>query len=500
MKSFENLYYKLFSIPKPGVMLTSSLATALLLSVFHSSVIKLWLAVFLVSLLGTKIVGLKFDLKRTSFLAIFISLISFSSLILGGNTAASSFILYITFYFCSERKLTSFLLSAFPYLIVDASVETATILLVSATLLGIYLRILGTRVGKIKIRDFVESFVLFWLTSNAEYLERFLMKHSDEFEGRVRCLTIGNVHLISTDFHPGPFRNVGGAKLVKRLSNNNSVYLHSPTSHARNPVSEEDVAKIAAAVECSGEPVKPFKPFTIHGERFDVHCLPFDTLRLIFVSGKEHIDDFIIEFDDFVVDCHNAYEADYDPNSGEVKEIVQLVSMAEKKESSEVENFRYGFVKIDAESESICQYVAAVLLDYDGERYAIVIFDSNNVDLEFRRHVENLFAEIGYKAIVVSTDNHEKTGVRAKQSYKPAGRCEEDWRIVETLAGKCSNVEMTEGECAYSEGRVKVRVMGEKFLGDAELAAKEKAMMMIANFLGFAILNYLLALIVEVKL
>jgi putative membrane protein len=495
MKSFENLYYKLFSIPRPGVMLTSSLAAALLLSIFHPSVIKLWIAVFLVSLLGTKIVGLKFDLKRISFLAIFVSLISFSSLILGGNIAASSFILFITFYFCSERKLTSFPLSAVPYLIVDVSVETVAILLVSAILLGIYLRVLSARVGKIKIRDFVESFVLFWLTSNEEYMERFLLKHSEEFEGRVRCLTIGDVRLVSTDFHPGPFRNVGGAKLVKRLSRESSVYLHSPTSHARNPASEEDVAKIAAAVECSGEPVKPFRPFTIHGERFDVHCLPFDNLRLIFISGKEHIDDFIIEFDDFVVDCHNAYEPEYDPSSDEIGEIVQLVSMVKKKESSEVERFRYGFVKIDAKSESICEYVAAVLLEYDGERYAIVIFDSNNVGLEFRRHVENLFAEIGYRAIVVSTDNHEKTGVRAKQSYKPAGRCEEDWRIAENLADKCSNVEMIEGKCGYSEGRVRVRVMGEKFLRDAELAAREKALPMIANFLGFAIVNYLLALI-----
>ncbi|WP_456467727.1 DUF2070 family protein [Archaeoglobus sp.] len=496
MKSFESLYYKLFSIPKPGVMLAVSLAAALLLSLVHLAIIKLWLAVFLISLLGIKIAGLKFDLKRISFLAIFVSVLSFPALLIAGDVAASSFILFITFYFCSERKLLSFPLSALPYLAVDPSVQTAAILTLSAILLVVYLKVLGTSVGKINIRDFVESFVLFWLTSKAEYMERFLLKHSENFEGRVRCLTVGDVRLVSTDFHPGPFRNVGGAKLVRTLSGKNSVYLHSPTSHAMNPVNGGEVAKIAGALRCSGERVKPLRPFAIHGKKFDVYCMPFDRLRLIFVSGKRHIDDFIVNSNNFVVDCHNAYESDYDPDEEEINEISQLVDMAEKRESLEVKNFRYGFVKMDAESESICGYVAAVLLDYDGERYAIVVFDSNNVDLTFRKHVESLFAGIGYRAIVVSTDNHEKTGIRAKQSYKPAGRCEEDWKIAEKLADRCRELELSEGRCRYSEGKVGIRVMGRELLRDAEVAARERAVPLIANFLGFAVLNYLLALMV----
>lgn len=506
MKSFESLYYKLFSIPKPQIMLTASLSAALLLSVVNAAILRLWIAIFLVSLAGVKIAGIKFDLKRVSFLAIFISLISFSSIILGGNVASSSFLLYLTYYFCSEKKLLSLPLSVVPYIATDPSINTAEVLIVSAVLLGIYLKLLGTRVGIVRIRDFVESFVLFWLTSKADYMEKFLLRHSEEFEGKVRCLNIGDISLISTDFHPGPFRNVGGAKLVGMLTGGKGrkgrrdkdrrVYLHSPTSHARNPASEEDVLKITREIECSGEPLKPFKPFKVEGEKFDVYCFPFDNLKLLFVSGKEHIDDFIINSSNFVVDCHNAYESDYDPDYKEVEEIRHLINLAENGNFSKVGRFKYGFVKKEVESESICNYVAALLLEFDDERYAIVVLDSNNIELRFREHVEKLFAGIGYRAIIVSTDNHEKTGIRAKQSYKPAGGCEKDWKIAEELAENCRNVELKDGEWRYSEKSVRVRVMGEKLLRDSEIAAREKAAPLIANFLGFTVVVYLLAMLI----
>lgn len=496
MKSFEGLYYKLFSIPKSKIMLTSSVATALLLSVLHRKIILLWFAVFLTSILSTKIIRLRFDLKRISFLSIFVSALSFPSLIVGGNIAASSFILFITMYFCSERKILSFPISAIPYLILSPSFNTLSLLIFSITAVLIYLKILNINVGKINIRHFVELFVLFWLTSKPEYMEKFLQKYSEEYEGRVRCLSIGDAKLVSSDFHPGPFRNVGGAKLVDYLSNANGLYLHSPTNHERNPASEEEVRKIAGALKCSGENLRPMKPFTISGKRFDIYCFPFDNLRLIFVSGKYSIDDFTLESENFVVDAHNAHKPNYDPTKDELKEISHLVEMAEKSEALEVSSFRYGFLKMYVETESICRYVASLLMEYDGEKYAIVIFDSNNIDLNFRNHVESLFGSIGYRTIVVSTDNHEKTGIRARQSYKPAGKCDEDWKIVEELVSRCKRLNLREGSCSYAEKRVKAKVMGRKLLEDAEVAAREKASPLIAKFLGFALILYLVALMV----
>ncbi len=493
MRSFETLYYKLFSIPKPGVMFTLSLLLALLLSLLDVRLLVLWVATFLVALILTKVARLWFDIKRISFLALLISSISLPAVLLKGNIAASSFLLFITMYFCSERKGISLALSTIPYIAIQPTLTTLLILAFSAIALFLYLRFLDIDVGTVNIREFVESFIPFWLTSRADYIEKFLIKRSEKFTGRVRCLSTGNASLISTDFHPGPFRNVGGARMVRELSRGRRVYLHSPTSHARNPVSKEDVLRIANSVKCSGTVLKPLKPFSIHGKNFDVYCFPFDKIKLILVSGKKHIDDFLVLSDHYVVDCHNAYESGYDPSKTDVEEISALLKAVEKRRALEVEIARSALVKLEVSTESICSYVAALLLEFDGDRYAIVVFDSNNIDLKFREYVEGSFKKIGYRAIVLSTDNHEKTGVRAKQSYKPAGWCDEDWKIVETLIDECKNAKLEKTLPTYTESQVEVRVMGEKMLMDSEIAASEKAFPLIAKFLGFAALIYFAA-------
>ncbi len=345
----------------------------------------------------------------------------------------------------------------------------------------LYLRILDVRVGVVRIKGFVEKFVLFWLTSNPRFMESFLESSADEFEGRVRCLVVNEARLVQTDFHPGSFRNVGGATLVGKLFERGAVYLHSPTSHARNPVSAEEVEKIVSAVRCSGNTLTPQKPFKIESENFEVYCFPFTDTRLIFVSGKKHLDDFIVNSESVVVDCHNAYEENYDPDEEDLKEIERLVKAAEER-ASEPSNVRSALVQIDAETESLCGYAAALLLDYEGERYAIAVFDANNIDLKFRRHVERLFDEVGYRAVVVSTDNHAKTGMRAKLAYKPAGQDPEDWEIAERLVNHCRNAELKDAVFKYSEERVRAKVMGEELLRDAEVAVEKKAKMLIATF------------------
>ncbi len=489
MRGVENLYQKLFSIPRAEIMVAISFLSALMLSLLDNILLYFWALVFTVSIVAVKVINLKFNLKRISFLAFLIAVITLPAVLVNECVVVSAFLLFAIYYFCSEKKLLSIPLASIPYLVLSPNISTLLILLISAILAAIYLRILDVRVGVVRIRDFVENFVLFWLTSNPEHMENFLEGSAEEFEGRVRCLTVNDARLIQTDFHPGPFRNVGGARLVERLSAGNAVYLHSPTSHARNPVSSGEVEKIASSLKCSGINLTPQKPFRIEGDNFEVYCFPFGEQRLIFVSGKKHIDDFIVSSKSFVVDCHNAFERNYDPDSRDVEEIQSLIKEAEKR-ASQLAEVKSAFVRIDAETESLCGYVAAILLDYGGEGYAIIVFDANNVDLNFRRHVEKLFDEIGYKAIVVSTDNHAKTGVRAKQSYKPAGGDTRDWEVAEKLVEKCKNAELKETVFSYAERRVRIKVMGERLLRDSEVAIG-RARGLIATFLAFAATNYL---------
>jgi putative membrane protein len=351
------------------------------------------------------------------------------------------------------------------------------------------------RIKNSTMREFAERFVKFWLTGEAKYAEEILLRNSEEFEGRVKCLRMNDFRLVSTDFHPGPFRDVGGARLVNLFDLPNTVYIHSPTFHGRDPVSEEDVLRIREALSCNGVELKPMRPFELESENFRVYCLPFDKKRLIFVSGKERIDDFIVESENFVVDCHNANFFG-DLEAEEVREIEQLVRKAEVMHSEPSNNVKGAFVKISAETDSISRYISAVLLDYGSLKYAIVVFDSNNVEPQFREMVERRFSELGFTAIVCSTDNHSKTGIRVKESYRPAGGSKRDKELFEQLLEACKKAEFESVDFRYSESLVRAKVLGS--LRDEIEKLSGRAGKYVYLFFVFIFLSWLLAIVSKV--
>ncbi|TDA29348.1 MAG: hypothetical protein DSO00_04420, partial [Archaeoglobi archaeon] len=383
--------------------------------------------------------------------------------------------------------------SSIPYLILEPG--SIVSILISSALFYLFLKLMEVRIKNSTMREFAERFVKFWLTEEAKYAEEILLRNSEEFEGRVKCLRMNDFRLVSTDFHPGPFRNVGGARLVNLFDLPNTVYIHSPTFHGRDPVSEEDVLRIREALSCNGVELKPMRPFELESENFRIYCLPFDKKRLIFVSGKERIDDFIVESENFVVDCHNANFFG-DLEAEEVREIEQLVRKAEVMHSEPSDNVKGAFVKISAETDSISRYVSAVLLDYGSLKYAIVVFDSNNVEPQFREMVERRFSELGFTAIVCSTDNHSKTGIRVKESYRPAGGSKRDKELFEQLLEACKKAEFESVDFRYSESLVRAKVLGS--LGDEIEKLSGRAGKYVYLFFVFIFLSWLLAIVSKV--
>ncbi len=490
MRKLESLYRILFSLPDPRVSALISTLLALILGILDLRFLYLWILINLSCFFGNKLIGLKFDVKRTFSLSIILVILSIPSILIFGTPSSSYFLFLSVLYFCSESGiLRSSVLSLFPYILVDPSVTTVLVIFVSVLLLSLFLKILNKKVGVVNIRDFVESFILFWLTSEPRYMEKFFLNSSDNSVGKVRCISIGSAKLVSTDFHPGPFRNVGGALLVKKLYENGLIYLHSPTSHSKNPVAAFEVERIKSCIRCEDYKLKPMKPFKIEGKKFEVFCFPFDKIKLIFVSGKNAIDDFEVKSGSFVVDCHNAHVPGFNASS-EVGEIENLIKIAETKESFET-NLKHSFFKLDVSTRSICNYISALLLDYSGERYALIIFDSNNIKLEFRKRVEREVRKIGYIPIVLSTDNHEKTGIRVKESYRPAGSCEEDWEAFRKILHKLKSPKFSESKCSYGESEVRIRTMSKRLIEDSKLATND-AGKFIATFLALALLDYLL--------
>ncbi|MCS7143696.1 MAG: DUF2070 family protein [Archaeoglobaceae archaeon] len=486
--SVVDLSKNLFILPKVKI-LAVFYATIAIISLFISFQAFLFLIILTATIFcSIPLLRLRFNLRRVLFLSILVSTLSLLSFVVSGIFAGSFFLFLAVMHFCSERGfIPSTFVSAIPFLALQPSSIFA--LLLSAFLFYIYLRFMNVRIGNSSMREFVESFVKFWLTNEPRYAEEILIKNSDIFEGRVKCLRLNDFKLISTDFHPGPFRNVGGAKLVDLLESPNSVYLHSPSSHDRNPVSEEDLIRIRDALRCEGVELAPMKPFELESENFRVFCFPFDKIKLIFVSGKRRLDDFILDSKNFVVDCHNANFFG-DLETEEVREIETVVRKAENIISEPLSAVKGSFLKISAETESISKYISAILLDYGFSKYAIIVFNSNNIDPDFRELVERRFRELGFRAIVCSTDNHSKTGLKVKESYKPAGGCKDDFEFLEKLVEKTKTVEFETLSLRYGESLVRVRILGsvrEKIENLAGRAGKYIYLFFILIFLSWLI-------------
>ncbi|MDW7990006.1 MAG: DUF2070 family protein [Archaeoglobaceae archaeon] len=454
--NFEKLYKKLFVLPTTKKIIFLFATLIFFLALFERKCLLFTIFLLFTLFASKKVIKLNFNIRRVLFLAFLISILASISLKISGSFLGAYFLLLAVIYFCSEKGLIpSAIVSSIPFLLIEP--HSIPFILISSSLFYIYLRYLDFGID-FSLREYLEGFIRFWLTNNPIFMESVLKKYSKLFEGRIRCLSFGNAKIISSDFHPGPFRNIGGAKLLEALDFPNSIYLHSPSTHEMDPVSEDDVIAIKEALRCDGRILRPKRPFEIEGNSFKIFCFPFEDMKLILVSGKKRIDDFLINSPNFVIDCHNA-DFHGDLSQEEIEEIKELVKKAEEKDSEYIE-VRCAFVKLETTSESISRYVSAILFEC-GEKYAIVVFDSNNVDLKFREIVEIKFAELGFRTIVCSTDNHSKTGIKVKESYKSAGNCTEDYLILENLVNRCKRVNFEKTEFRYSESRVTVKVLGE---------------------------------------
>ncbi len=523
----ERFYSKLFSTPKE---LVSTVVTAISIvlasflngseSFFGTRYLLLGLICLAILLVYRKFLGMAINKKRLLFfvmvILIFIEVFDAVSVhILSKDLvvlapASITALLTVTFYFISEASelksaLASFLLSVILYPIsyvfsFQAPHRTLGYVLTSliGSVLGYhFLRYLDRDFEFFNVKRFLKAFLLFWLTCDAEYFERELRRVGVKFRGWVKCLRIGRARLITTSFHPGPMRNIGGAKLVGKILSEfeNSMYLHTAVGHELNPVDEENVERIVSAVRCDGLRLKAERPFEIEGEHYVLKVFPFGKVRLMILLGKEVTDDLPYELNETVgrnvmlVEAHSAYGKEFEVGEEHVRDAKELIKRALNVKTEEIE-LQYFFWKERLKSENLCGYVSTLVLDYGGERHAIIMLDGNNVSLDFRREIEKFCRMKGVKATVISTDNHSKTGISPKIGYKPVGADESDRKAVFNFLERVfSNLKFEKCEnILYGYNDVEAVVMGKRFFELVELAFRsvgEKAIYLFFAMIAF---------------
>ena len=535
----EKFYSKIFTTPRKRYSVALGVITIIFTSIlngiskafFIQRYFFLGLFIIIAILVLGRFINLAFNNRRAFFLSLLI-LISieffdiivihtgFPNLIVVAPASIAS-ILTITFYFTSEADekkvcFLSFLMLLLFYPInhfysFNAPHRIQAYFLIS--LIGVfigylYIKYLDKDFG-FNVKEFLKAFLLFWLTTNPTYFERKLEEIGVKKGGWVMCLSIGDVKLVSTSFHPGPLRNIGGVRIVEKiLEMGNTMYLHSATTHDNNLVSNEEVEKVISQISCDGDEIEAMEPYIEEGDKFKLIVFPFSKVKLIVVSGKDAIDDLPVEIQKFaekfgevwIVDAHDSFKEEYDISDEDIEEIKNLIEKAMNKvNENKVLNLKYAFVKKRVESKNICGYLALLVLDYGEKRYAMLMIDSNNIDKDFRIKIEEFLENEGFNPVVISTDNHSKTGVSPKIGYKPVGDDESDVRAVFDFLEKL-DIKLKEGKIKYEKRNVIAKVMGEKFFGDVEKAFLQLGQKSLYLFFFIVVFQVILAILLGIAI
>ncbi len=528
----ERFYSKLFSTPKEFVSIVVTAISIALASFLNGSesffgvrYIILGLICLAILLFYRKSLRMAINKKRSLFFvmvvlifiemfdALSVHFLSKDLIILA--PASITALLTVSFYFTSEASelksaLASFVLSVALYpasYLFSFKAPHRTLGYVITSLIGcilgyFFVRYLDRDFEFFNVKRFLKAFLLFWLTCDAEYFERELRRVGVKFRGWVKCLRIGRARLVTTSFHPGPMRNIGGAKLVGKILSEveNSVYLHTAVGHELNPVDEENVKRIVSAVGCDGLRLKAERPFEIEGEHYVLRVFPFGEVRLMILLGKEVTDDLPYELNEMagrnvmLVEAHSAYGKEFEVGGEHVRDAKDLIERALNVKTEEIE-LEYFFKKEKVESENLCGYVAMLVLGYGDEKHAILMLDGNNVSLDFRKKVEEFCERRGVRVTVISTDNHSKTGISPKIGYKPVGADESDRKVVfDFLERVFSNLEFERCETiSYRYNEVEAIVMGRRFFELVERAFRDLGERAIYLFLTIIVIQFAIA-------
>ncbi len=522
----EKFYSKIFSVPKKRVSIAIGVTSIILASYLNGISGKsffamryffIGLALIAILILFGRIMGSGFNSRRIFFLALFflilieigdiIAIHFLSPELIMVTPSAIAFILTISLFFTSERF--NFV---YPILILvmlhpvdfyfSFNAPHRTFAYITASLSGIllgyiFIKFLKNRAGNIVVADILRDFVLYWLKGNSEIFERRLKLYSKVSPGNVYLIKFGKCSILVPEFHPGPFRDVGGAALVKKALEKYDLFLHGVSEHSKNPVTAEDVETIVN-VQPDLNVCDAFKPYTVEGERFWIKVYPFESFNLIIIHGKEKMDDLPSQIREYaetffknpvVVDAHSAYEERYEISPSDMAEIYSLIGEAGKIRTEKVHDFRVCHRSIDYGNERICGKIGMVIMDFDGERHAILMVDSNNMETELRDWIIKFGKKNGVEIDVITTDNHSKTGVSPKIGYEPADM--RDLDVIEAFLKNSLNCKTESCHVRFGWKNVASMVMGDEFFRDIDIAFRkygERGIYLFGVFSGF---NYL---------
>ncbi len=270
--------------------------------------------------------------------------------------------------------------------------------------------------------------------------------------------------IVIPNIHTGPLKSIGSSSLISYLSRKFNhelkvplVYLHGVGSHELDVVTRQDLERIVDSVVSTfkndlldnDKDVNTvfYKPVQRRNNGIRVTTLPINDKIITIISRENKASDDIplnvfnkvkneIDNNLIIVDAQNHYSQD---NSWTNDDIENLKMILKNIKFEKCSDYKLGISKIPADNfgdqyEIGSNGVDVIIVQCDDIKELIVIFDGNNIVDELVEKIKEKFKNTFNIIEVLTTDNHELTGVGRGRGYRLVGESIPHEHILNTIA------------------------------------------------------------------
>ena len=360
-------------------------------------------------------------------------------------------------------------------------------------------------VGFSPIRMF-RAFLVDWLEKKNDELESYLSQIGVETEIDVSAFTFRHKEskrvcsiILVSNFHPGPFANVGSSvlpyvfqRVVEERFGASALVPHGISGHELNLVSQEQNARIIGWV------LSNLEKATYHDEAtcvirvnngvatatsqvFDGHALvtmttspqdmedvPYDVGKKIAATGLTHFSDVAL------VDAHNCLTGPTTMSAEKIHALEETTS-ASMKDSAKQQSYPFKVSAVRKKPAGFAMKdgigpggIAVLAVEANGQRFAYITIDGNNMVKGLREQILETAKRTGFHdAEVMTTDTHMVNGiVHAPLGYRVVGEVIPWSSLLTDIAIACQEAidSLKPSQVGVISGKVAVTTLGSKSL------------------------------------
>ncbi len=358
----------------------------------------------------------------------------------------------------------------------------------------------GPEIGDSPMQLF-RAFLDHWLSSRPQALEDRLNKLGTQrsIETKILGFTGENSRpkgsIIVSNFHPGPYRNLGSGGLPSELKQHiersvgGAVQVpHGISNHQLNIISRDDIRKVLDAArenypsqygfqgasvmvrekvdeaKVSGQAFANVVLLTITLAPIEMEDLPTSVLEEIEIEASKK------GFQVLTIDAHNSVTGQTSITSSQARSVVEAAARV----LGRLEASSRGPFKAGAAEDSLSEFaledgigpggLSALALQREGEVSVYLTIDGNNMQTGFRERILESLRDMGVsEGEVMTTDTHLVTGlVRSKLGYYPVGAHVSE----ELMVGKIKQcvqraiADLESSSAGFSEFSLRLQVLG----------------------------------------